>query len=34
MRTIHCINNISKCGTDLFTGEYTMTDAFDESQGV
>ena len=34
MRTIHCINNISKCGTDLFTGEYTMTDAFDEAQGV
>ncbi len=34
MRTIHCINNISKCGTDLFTSEYTMTDAFDEAQGV
>lgn len=34
MRTIHCINNISKCGTDLFTGEYTMTDSFEEAEGV
>lgn len=34
MRTIHCINNISKCGTDLFTDEYTMTDSFDQAEGV
>ncbi len=34
MRTIHCINNISKCGTDLLTDEYTMTDSFDQAEGV
>ena len=34
MRTIHCINNISKCGTDLFTTEYTMTDTMDKAEGV
>ena len=34
MRTIHCINNISKCGTDLFTAEYTMTDTMDKAEGV
>ena len=34
MRTIHCINNISKCGTDLLTNEYTMTDSLDKAEGV
>jgi len=34
MRTIHCMNNISKCGTDLFTDEYTMTDSLDKAEGV
>ncbi len=34
MRKIHCINNISKCGTDLFTDQYTLTDSIDEAQGV
>lgn len=34
MKTIHCINNISKCGTDLFTDEYIMTDSFDQAEGV
>ena len=34
MRTIHCINNISKCGTDFFTDEYTITDSLDKAEGV
>ncbi len=34
MRTIHCINNISKCGTDLLTNKYTMTDSLDKAEGV
>ena len=34
MRKIHCINNISKCGTDLFTDQYEMTDSLEEAQGV
>lgn len=34
MRTIHCINNISKCGTDLLTNEYAMTDSLDKAEGV
>lgn len=34
MRKIHCINNISKCGTDLLTGEYALTDSLEEAQGV
>lgn len=34
MRRIHCLNNISKCGTDFFTDEYTMTDSLDKAEGV
>ena len=34
MRKIHCINNISKCGTDLFTDQYALTDSIEEAQGV
>ena len=34
MRNIYCINNISKCGTDLFTEEYTLTDSIEKAQGV
>lgn len=34
MRKIHCINNISKCGTDLFTDEYVLTDSLGEAEGV
>lgn len=34
MRKIHCLNKISKCGTDLLTEEYTLTDAVEEAQGV
>lgn len=34
MRKIHCINNISKCGTDLFTDQYAMTDSMAEAEGV
>lgn len=34
MRKIHCINNISKCGTDLFTGGYILTDSMAEAEGV
>ena len=34
MRKIHCINNISKCGTDLLTEEYALTDSLGEAQGV
>ncbi len=34
MRKIHCINNISKCGTDLFTGGDIFTDSMAEAEGV
>ncbi len=34
MRKIHCVNNISKCGTDLFTDQYALTDSIEEAQGV
>ena len=34
MRKIHCVNNISKCGTDLFTDQYALTDSIGETQGV
>lgn len=34
MRKIHCVNNISKCGTDLFTDQYALTDSIGEAQGV
>ena len=34
MRKIHCINNISKCGTDLLTEDYILTDSMEDAQGV
>ena len=34
MRKIHCINNISKGGTDLFTGGDMLTDSVAEAEGV
>ncbi len=34
MRKIHCLNKISKCGTDLLTEEYELTDAVEDAQGV
>ncbi len=34
MRKIHCLNKISKCGTDLLTEEYELTDVVEEAQGV
>ncbi len=34
MRKIHCLNKISKCGTDLLTEEYELTDAVEHAQGV
>lgn len=34
MRKIHCLNKISKCGTDLLTEEYALTDAMEDAQGV
>ena len=34
MRNIHCLNNISAYGTDLFTDEYELVDALDQAEGV
>ena len=34
MRKIHCINNISNCGTDLLTEDYILTDSMEDAQGV
>lgn len=34
MRKIHCLNKISKCGTDLLTEEYELTDTVEDAQGV
>lgn len=34
MRKIHCINTISKCGTDLFTADYQLTDDVNEAEGI
>lgn len=34
MRKIHCLNAISKQGTDLLTGDYTLTDDMKEAEGV
>lgn len=34
MRKIHCINAISKYGTDQFTQEYQLTDAVNEAEGI
>jgi D-3-phosphoglycerate dehydrogenase len=34
MTKINCINPISKIGMDLFTDNYTVTDKFEEAEGV
>lgn len=34
MRKIHCLNKISKCGTDLLTEDYALTDVVEEAEGV
>lgn len=34
MRNIHCLNNISAYGTDLFTDDYELIDALDQAEGV
>lgn len=34
MRNIHCLNPVSKLGTELFTDEYQMTDHAEEAEGI
>lgn len=34
MKKIHCLNAISKYGTDLLTGNYEMTDNVSEAEGI
>ena len=34
MRKIHCINAISKYGTDQFTEDYQLTDEVNEAEGI
>ena len=34
MKKIHCLNNIAKCGTDRFPGDYVLTDSLGEADGV
>lgn len=34
MRKIHCLNGISKFGTELFTADYLETDQIEEAEGV
>ncbi|MEF9938860.1 MAG: phosphoglycerate dehydrogenase [Clostridium sp.] len=34
MRTIHCLNPISKLGTDLLTDEYKMVDSISDADGI
>ena len=34
MKKIHCLNNISKCGTDRLPQDYVMTDSLAEAEGV
>lgn len=34
MRKIHCLNPISKLGTDLFTEQYEMTEQLSEADGI
>ena len=34
MRKIHCINAISKYGTDQFTEDYELTDEVNEAEGI
>ena len=31
MKKIHCLNNISKCGTDRLPQDYVMTDSVGEA---
>ena len=34
MHYIHCLNNISKFGTDLLSESYELTDSIDEATGI
>lgn len=34
MNYIHCLNNISACGTDLLSADYELTDSIDQAQGI
>jgi len=34
MKKIHCLNAISRYGTDLFTEDYVLTDNIDEAEGI
>lgn len=34
MRTVHCLNNISKKGTDLLPGDYALTDSAEGAAGI
>ena len=34
MKKIHCLNAISKYGTDLLTDDYALTDNMEEAEGV
>lgn len=34
MKKIHCLNAISKCGTDLLTEDYELTEQLDGAEGV
>lgn len=34
MKTIHCLNPISKYGTELFTKEYQLSDAIEGAEGI
>ena len=34
MRKIHCMNAISKYGTDQFTEDYQLTDEVNEAEGI
>ena len=34
MNHIHCLNNISSCGTDLLSEDYTLTDTIEEAEGI
>lgn len=34
MNHIHCLNNISSCGTDLLSEEYVLTDAIEDAEGI
>lgn len=34
MKYIHCLNNISACGTNLLTDEYALTDDVNQASGI